>query len=137
MRARATAPQPLQRRLLLRRQRHSRCGVGHDERVEGIPLDAEPFDGDEAQSDEAGHTPSIQSARREIRDRHAVRHAAQGIENGLLPGRQRRAGEIFSPLRRDARDPNRARRVSLPAQRLRKRDQSILLERDDGVVHGA
>ena len=59
-----------------------RRGVGHDERVEGIALDAEPFDGDEPQSDEAGHAPSIQSARREI---------ATGMPSGTPRRRSRTA----------------------------------------------
>ena len=94
--ARGQTAQPLQRRS---------CSVVSitverrwaDERVEGIAFDAAPLDGDEAQSDEAGHAPSIQSARRELRDRHAVRRAAQEIENGLLPGLQRRAGRSSAP----------------------------------------
>ena len=71
--------------------------------------------GDQPQSDEAGHDSASMSARREIGDRHAVRHAAQEIQNGAAAGTSAACREIFSPLRRHARDPNRARRVSLPA----------------------
>ena len=128
--ARRQRAQPLQRRVLLRCQRHRRRGVGRHTRSKGsrstraVRPRRDPVD-------EAGDAPSIQPARRELGDGRAVRRAAQEIENGSLPGRQRRAGEIFCALRRDARDPHRARRVSSPAQRLCERDQSILLERED------